>query len=62
MEQGGELSDTRGVVRSFIDGLEPESFVYVCMCVYVVGKGDYEALCLRCRLVRNEEPSEESQT
>lgn len=47
-EQGGELSDTRGVVCTFIDGLEPESFVCVQMCVYVARRGDYEPLCLRC--------------
>lgn len=46
----------------FINGLEPESFVNVCMCVYVVGREHYGALCLRHGSVRNEELSEESQT
>lgn len=54
-EQGGELRDTRGVVSTFIDGVEPESFVDVCVfmwrgeqitrvCVYGAGQSGMRSL------------------
>lgn len=62
MDQGDKLSDTRVVGCTFIDGLEPESFVYTCMHVNVARREDYGSLCLWCRSAWNEELTEESQT
>ena len=56
------MSDRRGVVCRFINGLELKPFfcLYVCLC----GKGETITglLCLRCSSVKNEALSEESQT